>query len=180
MSPRPTILFTVLLAVLLPYYVLADRPEVRELDIAHERASLLDLSAVDALTITRGAEKLKFSKTADGKLYAIVTPPNAFAPQDLMKALSALLVEAGDVEVVSDDPTAMAQFGLDHPQSEIEIEAPGKKEPIRLQIGSENPTQTAVYARIGNSSKVFLLGRNLEYYEDLMFQWIEGKQGKNA
>jgi len=28
--------------------------------------------------------------------------------------------------------------------------------------------------------KVFLLGRNLEYYQTLMFQWVEGKQGKNA
>jgi hypothetical protein len=27
---------------------------------------------------------------------------------------------------------------------------------------------------------VFLLGQNLEYYQSLMFQWIEGKQGKNA
>ena len=28
--------------------------------------------------------------------------------------------------------------------------------------------------------KVFLLGENIEYYQSLMFQWIEGKQGKNA
>jgi hypothetical protein len=180
MSARPAILFTILLAILLPYYVLADRPEVRELEAAHERASLLDLSAVEAVTITRGAEKLEFRKTADGKLYTMVAPRNAFAPQDLMKALTDLLVEAGDVEVVSDDPASLAQFGLDHPQFEIEIEAPGKPEPIRLEIGSENPPQTAVYARVANSPKVFLLGRNLEYYQDLMFQWIEGKQGKNA
>ena len=179
MSARPAILFTIALAILLPYYVLADRPQLRAPESAHERASLLDVGAVDRITITRGNETLSFHKTADGKLYTIVAPPNAFAPQDLMKALITLLVEAGEVEIVSDDPAGLAQFGLDHPQSQIEIDAPGKK-PIRLAIGGENPTQTAVYARVGDSPKVFLLGRNLEYYQDLMFQWIEGKQGKKA
>ncbi len=180
MSARPAILFTFLLAILLPYYVLADRPQVRRAEIRHEHASLLDLSAVNAVTITRGIEKLRFEKTADGKLYKIVAPPNAFAPQDLMNALAGLFIEAGQVEIVADDSSDLAEFGLDHPQSEILIDAPGKPQPIRVLLGSENPTRTAVYARIENSPKVFLLGRNLEYYQDLMFQWVEGKQGKNA
>jgi hypothetical protein len=37
-----------------------------------------------------------------------------------------------------------------------------------------------VYAQIEGLPQVFLLGKNLQYYETLMFQWIEGKQGKNA
>jgi hypothetical protein len=110
----------------------------------------------------------------------VTVPPNAFAPQDLMKALATLFVEVGDVEIVSDNPAELPQFGLDHPQAEIVIAAPGKTEPIHLFLGGENPTHTAVYARIENSPRVFLLGRNLEYYQDLMFQWIEGKQGKKA
>jgi hypothetical protein len=180
MSARPAILFTILLAILVPYYVLADRPQVRELEVKHEHASLFDLSAIDGITITRGAETLAFHKTADGKLYRIITPANAFAPQDLMSALATLFIEAGDVEIVSDNPADLPQFGLDHPQVEMVIEAPGRPEPIRVQLGNENPTHSAIYARIGDSPKVFLLGRNLEYYQDLMFQWVEGKQGKKA
>ena len=37
-----------------------------------------------------------------------------------------------------------------------------------------------IYAQIEGVPKVFLLGENIEYYQSLMFQWIEGKQGKNA
>lgn len=180
MSPRPAIAFTALLLILTPYYLLADRPRVRELGLQHERASLLELSGVDAVTITRGNETLRFEKTADGKLYKIVAPPNGFVPQDLMRALSALFIEAKDVEVVSDNSADLSQFGLDRPQAEVVIEAPGNKQPIRLVFGGENPTHTAVYAKIGSSPKVFLLGRNLEYYQDLMFQWVEGKQGRKT
>jgi hypothetical protein len=180
MSARPAIVFTILLAILAPYYVLADRPQVRRMEFRHEHESLLDLNAVNGVTITRGKETLRFERTADGKLFKLVAPPNAFAPDDLMKAFTALLVEAGDVEVVSDNPADAAQFGLVHPQSEIVIEAPGKPSPLHLFLGAENPTHSAVYARLENSPKIFLLGRNLEYYQDLMFQWIEGKQGKNA
>ncbi len=180
MSARPAILFSILLLILVPYYLLADRPQVREQELRHEHASLLDLSSIDAVSVTRGNETLRFEKTADGKLYKIVAPPNGFVPQDLMRALTTLLIEAKDVEIVSDNPADLPQFGLEHPQSELTIEAPGKKEPIRMVFGNENPTRTAIYARISNSSRVFLLGRNLEYYQDLMFQWIEGKQGKKA
>ena len=181
MSARPAILFTILFVILAPYYLLADRPQVRKgAELEHERASLLDLSAIDAITLTQGNEVVRFEKTADGKLYKIVTPPNAFAPQDLMRAIANLLIEARDVEVVADNSSNLKQFGLDHPAAELAIEAPGKKEPVRLIFGAENPTRTAVYAKISTSPKVFLLGRNLEYYQDLMFQWIEGKQGKKA
>jgi Domain of unknown function (DUF4340) len=180
MSARPAIVFTVLLVILLPYYLLADRPQIREQELRHEHAGLLDLSSIDAVTLTRANETLRFEKTADGKLYKIVQPPNGFVPQDLMKALTALLIEAKDVEIVSDNPADRPQFGLDHPQFELTIEAPGKKEPLRVIFGNENPTRTAIYATISGSPKIFLLGRNLEYYQDLMFQWIEGKQGKKA
>jgi hypothetical protein len=180
MSARPAILFTILFVILMPYYLFADRPQIRELELKHEHASLLDLSAVDAVTITRGTEQLRFQKTADGKRYQVVAPPNAFIPQDLMNALASLFIDANDVEVVADNANDLAQFGLDHPRAEVLIDAPNHKEPIRLIFGSENPTHTAVYAKIATSPKVFLLGRNLEYYQDLMFQWIEGKQGKKA
>lgn len=181
MSRRPAILLTVLLAILLPYYLLADRPQMRQLHVKQqERAGLLKIDAVQAVTLTRGNESLKFEKTADGKLFKVVAPPNGFAPQDLMNALVALFVDAKDVEIVSDTSDDLAQFGLDHPKAEVLIETPGGAPPIRLIFGSDNPTHTAVYAKIESSPKVFLLGRNLEYYQDLMFQWVEGKQGKNA
>lgn len=180
MSARPAIFYTVVFFILLPLY-LWTRPSIKpSTSLEQEEESLLKLSGVDAITIRSGSESLRFQKTADGKLYQLVAPPGKFIPQDLMNAMVQLLVNAKSVEVVSDDSNDAAQFGLDHPKSELTIEAAGKPQPIRLAFGNENPTRTAIYARIEGRPKIFLLGRNLEYYQTLMFQWIEGKQGKNA
>ena len=182
MSPRSAIIFTVLIAILLPYYYFVDRPELRLKEI-HTTAqeSLLDLpGGIDAVTITRGAEKVRFARQPDGHSYKLTEPDGKFIPQDLMHALTELLEGAKTVEVVSTDPNNRAEFGLDQPKGEVIIENSSMKHPVEIIFGNENPTHTAVYARMEGSPKIFLLGANLQYYQTLMFQWVEGKQGKNA
>jgi len=181
LSRRSAIFFTILIAILLPYYYLVDRPELRTKSIHTEQESLLDLKGgVDSITVTRGEEKIRFTKASDGVHYKVVEPQGKFIPQDLMAALADLLSDAKSVEIVSNDPKDFTQFGLDHPQGEIILQTGSKPQPINIFFGSENPTRTAIYARIDGSPKVFLLGKNLEYYQALMFQWVEGKQGKTA
>jgi hypothetical protein len=179
MSPRHAILFTIVFAALLPYYYLIDTPALKMVRLKQEQESLLKLSSINAIALTRGAETIRFETTADPKRYQVVEPSNAFIPQDLMQAITALLLGAKSVEVVSDNPNDLRQFGIDQPTTTMVISAPGH-EPIHVEFGSLNPTKTAVYARIVGIPKVFLMGRNLEYYQTLMFQWVEGKQGKNA
>lgn len=181
MNPGKAILFTVLIGILLPYYYFVDRPALRLKGLEAPQESLLDLpGGIDSITITRGAEKVHYTKMADGQRYQLVEPDGKFVPQDLMKALADLLEGAKTVEIVSTDPKDLAEFGLDQPKGEVILAAASKKEPIDIVFGNENPTHTAVYARIQGSPKIFLLGANLEYYQTLMFQWVEGKQGKNA
>jgi hypothetical protein len=173
--------FTVLVGILMPYYYFVDRPALRLKGLAAPQESLLDLpGGIDSITITRGSEKVEYKKMADGQRYQLVAPDGKFVPQDLMKALADLLEGAKTVEIVSTNPNDVAEFGLDQPKGEVILQAASKKEPIDIVFGNENPTHTAVYAKINGSPKIFLLGANLEYYQTLMFQWVEGKQGKNA
>jgi Domain of unknown function (DUF4340) len=178
---RPAILYTIIFFILLPIYFWSI-PTIKPSAALEQQKqeSLLKLSSgIDAITISSGPESLRFQKTGEGR-YQVVAPPGKFIPQDLMNAMIALLLNAKSVEVVAENSNDLAQFGLDHPKSEVIIEAPGKPQPIKLAFGNENPTHTAIYAQIEGTPKVFLLGENLEYYQSLMFQWIEGKQGKNA
>ena len=181
MSPFRAIFFTALIAVLLPFYYFVDRPEVKLKAMMPAEESLLDLpGGIDGITLTRGDEKVHFTRMADGNGYQLVEPQGKFVPQDLMKALADLLEGAKSVEIVSTNPKDAAEFGLDQPKGELILDPASKKGPIDIFFGNENPTRTAVYARIDNGPKIFLLGANLEYYQTLMFQWVEGKQGKNA
>ena len=181
MSARPAIFYTIVFFILLPVYFWI-QPTIKPAGALEQKEeSLLKLSdGIDAITVSSGSESLRFQKTKDGKLYELVAPQGKFVPHDLMDAMVSLLTSAKSVEVVADDSTDLAQWGLDHPKSVITVEGPGQPQPIKLAFGNENPTHTAVYAQVEGIPKVFLLGANIEYYQSLMFQWIEGKQGKNA
>jgi len=180
-SLRPAIIYTIAFFILLPLYFWI-QPSTRPASALEEQQeSLLKLGGgIDAVTIVSGPESLKFQKTSDGKFYQLVAPPGKFVPRDLMDALVSLLIGAKSVEVVAQNINDLSQFGLDHPKSIITVEAPGHPQPIKIAFGNENPTHTAVYAILEGTPKVFLLGENIEYYQSLMFQWVEGKQGKTA
>jgi uncharacterized protein DUF4340 len=178
---RPAIFYTIIFFILLPLYFWSIPKVAPTTEVQEKQESLLKLeNGIEAVAIVRPNEALKFQKGPDGKLYQVVAPVGKFIPQDLMSALVQLLVDAKSVEVVSENSKDLAQYGLDNPRAEITIEAKDKPQPIKIAFGSENPTHTAVYAQVLGTPKVFLLGRNLDYYQGLMFQWIEGKQGKNA
>ncbi len=181
MSARPAIFYTIVFFILLPIYFWI-QPSVKPASALEEKQeSLLKLGGgIDAITVSSGSESLRFQKDKDGKFYNLVAPPGKFVPHDLMDAMVSLLTSAKSVEVVANDSSDLAQFGLDQPKSVITVEGPGQPQPIKIAFGNENPTHTAIYAQIEGIPKVFLLGQNLEYYQSLMFQWIEGKQGKNA
>ena len=180
MSARPAIFYTIAFFILLPIYFWI-QPSIKPTSaLEQKQESLLKLNGIDAVTVTSGSESLRFQKDKDGKFYNLVAPAGKFVPHDLMEAMVSLLTSAKSVEVVAEDTTDLAQFGLDHPTSEVTIEGPGQPQPIKIAFGNENPTHTAIYAQIEGIPKVFLLGQNIEYYQSLMFQWIEGKQGKNA
>jgi Domain of unknown function (DUF4340) len=179
-SVRPAIFYTIAFFILLPIYFWI-QPSIKPANALEEKQeSLLKLNAIDAVTVVSGSESLRFQKDKDGKFYNLVAPQGKFVPHDLMDAMVSLLTSAKSVEVVAEDTSDLAQFGLDHPKSEVTIESAGQPQPIKIAFGNENPTHTAIYAQIEGIPKVFLLGQNIEYYQSLMFQWIEGKQGKNA
>lgn len=180
MSARPAILYTALFFVLLPIY-LWSRPVLRApSELEQRQESLLKLGDIQAISMTRGTESLRFQKTADGKLYQVVAPQGKFIPQDLMNRMAESLAHAKSVEVVAENAADLRQFGLEHPASEITIESAGQAQPIKIAFGNENPTLTAVYGKLEGNPKVFLLGKDVEYYQQLMFEWVEGKQGNKS
>jgi hypothetical protein len=176
---RPAIFYTIAFFVLLPIYFW-DRPSLKPVALSQQEESLLKLSDITGVELDRGSETLKFERAGGGKQFQVVTPAGKFIPQDLMEALTQLLLTQKQVEVVAENSTDLKQFGLDQPQGVMIIQSPGHPEPIKISFGAENPTHTAIYAQVEGKPQVFLLGKNIEYYGTLMFQWVEGKQGKNA
>src|SRR5258708_35075316 len=145
--PVPAILYTFNFSPLAPIYFWSI-PKIKPTAAIYreKQESLLKLSGgIDAITVSSGPESLRFQKTPDGKRYQLTAPPGKFIPQDLMNAMVALLLNAKSVEVVAENSNDLAQFGLDRPKAEINIEAPGKPQPNKLAFGNDNHTHTAIY-----------------------------------
>src|SRR5262249_47351672 len=64
--------------------------------------------------------------------------------------------------------TDRAAFGLDAGATRVEVRREGG-EPVVVTIGGANPTGTAVYAQRQGAADVVLIGRNVRYYDDLIF-----------
>jgi hypothetical protein len=41
---------------------------------------------------------------------------------------------------------------------------------VRVLLGAPNPTRTAIYAKRDDAAAVYMVGLNVRYYEDLMFE----------
>ena len=39
-----------------------------------------------------------------------------------------------------------------------------------MKLGARNPTQTAIYAQTSSSPRVLLVGVNVQYYADLLYE----------
>jgi hypothetical protein len=135
-------------------------------------ASLLDAdaTAVRSMTFRKEGRTVRATRV-DGRWRAI-EPTDAVVPPDLFEATLATLTAGQAAEKLSHQPDhSLADFGLEAPAATVEIViGEADAAPISVSIGAHNPTQTAVYARRSDQDFIFLVGMNLRYYIDLIFE----------
>ncbi len=171
MTWRKTITYWALFFVLAGYYWVAERRPAPPPETAIKRETILDVFADEVKSVTFRREGLSVRCEIVEKRWRIVDPKGAVVPADLISTLVDTLTEKQESEVVADAPQgdALAAFGLDHPTALIDFEmSDGRK--LAVEVGARNPTRTAVYARTGTSPRVLLVGLNVQYYSDLIFE----------
>jgi hypothetical protein len=170
---RAALYWAVFLA-LAAYYVAAVR-EPPGPAASHAREAFLDFPAeqIDGLELRRGSSVVR-CRRSDGR-WRVTEPADRLVPSDLVGALVASLTETPDVEVVAEDSAALGAFGLQEPVSELTLQGAGRS-PLHVRLGRLNPAGTAVYAQRNDSPRVFLIGLNVRYYEDLVFEALGQKR----
>jgi hypothetical protein len=137
--------------------------------VARARAADLAENEIDAMDLRRGATTIR-CRRMDGR-WRVVEPATGQVPSDLVTALVANLTQLPEVEVVDEEGGNLTQFGLDPPVSQMTLTLAGGKL-VHVRLGSRNPSGTAIYAQRDDSRRVFLIGLNVRYYEDLLFQGV--------
>lgn len=173
MTWRRAGLYWAIFLALSAYYIVAVRDSPPP--VAHlTRAAFLSIpeEEIDALELRRGSVVARCRRT-NGR-WEVIAPADRAVPSDLIEALVANLTQLPDVEVVAEDSSGLGEFGLQAPQSEIALQRTGRA-PVSVRLGAHNPAGTAVYAQRNDSPRVFLIGLNVRYYEDLLFEALDQK-----
>jgi hypothetical protein len=171
MTWRRALAYWACFLVLGVYYVLVLREPSRPTPAHLTRAPFLSLAEnkIDALNLRRGATTVRCRRVA-GR-WQVVEPAAAKVPSDLVTALVANLTQLPEVEVVDEGGGDLAQFGLEPPVSQMTLTMAGGKV-VHVRLGTRNPSGTAIYAQRDDSRRVFLIGLNVRYYEDLLFEGV--------
>ena len=177
MGWRPVIVAYAVLAALLAEYALLERRAVRhdEETPVRPRFIRLDPDAVRAVRLTRDGRTVVSRRGAGG--WTVVEPPGAAIPPDLIGAFANALTGAEEIARLEKEDTP--GLGLDAGATRVELDAETGA-PVVVTIGATNPTGTAVYARRQGAAGVVLIGRNVRYYEDLIFQALSAERAPAA
>ncbi len=144
-------------------------PELRaEPEPARPRFITLRAAEVREVRLSRDGRTIVSRREGAGG-WAVLDPPAVSIPPDLIGAFANALAEAEEIARVGAADADPAAFGLDAGATRVELR-PERGEPVVVTIGGSNPTGTAVYARRQGATEVVLIGRNVRYYEDLIFQ----------
>lgn len=133
----------------------------------------VDVKAIQRVRITHGGRVLVAEHGADG--WTASDPPDAPVASGLIDAFVTTLATAETIAQAGDAASDPAAFGLDDRAVRIEILATAGP-PVVVLLGNLSPTGTTVYARRSGDPNVVVIGRNVAYYEDLIFQALPPAQ----
>ena len=172
-----TIAYVVLGALGVEYWAV-ERRRAPRVESQPVRPRFVPVGSADVreVRLSRGGRTVVSRREGGG--WVLVEPPGAPIPPDLIGAFANALADADVIARVGaegdprNDPGA---FGFDGGATRVEVRGE-TGEPVVLTIGGENPTGTAVYARRQGAADVVLIGRNIRYYEDLIFQALAAER----
>ena len=171
MSWKATITYWVLAAVLGAYYVAVEKRPAPKTEMQLERERVLNVYSDDIAAVTFRREGREIRCELKDRRWKVVKPEGANLPPDLVAALVENLTDKQEAEEITKQPTPeeVTTFGLGSNAPSVELESKqGTKYTVTL--GARNPPQTAIYARTSVAPRVLLIGLNVQYYADLLYE----------
>lgn len=158
---KSTIVLLVVLAGLVGYiyFVDASRPAGDDDD----RPKAFDVSAdnIEEVEIKGTAgETARVQRIDTG--WQLLEPEKAEADADTMASVTSSLASLQVQRVVDENPTDLAQYGLNPPRLDVAFRLKDQKEFQRLLVGEKTPTGGDLYAKKPGESRVFLISSYLE------------------
>jgi hypothetical protein len=94
--------------------------------------------------------------------WSLVAPEPAEADTIAVSTVISALEALERVKVIDENPTALAQFGLEPPRIRIVFKVAGEPAAKTLLVGNKTPTGGDLYAKLDGAPAVFLIGGFLD------------------
>jgi hypothetical protein len=172
MGWRQVVLLWAVLAVLAAEWWLVERrrtPPAADAAPARPRLVAVEPAALREVRLLRGDRRVVARRDAGS--WRVVEPAGAVVPPDLVAAFVNTLTAAEEIQRLGGADAGA--YGLGERALRVEL-VDERGAAVVVTLGASNPTGTALYAQRADAPDVVLIGRDVRFYEDLIFQAIPG------
>jgi hypothetical protein len=143
------------------YFVEWKKPEGGGTETKEKAFAKLEPDNIEEVRIkSAGGETAHLVKATEG--WKIDTPVKADADPSEVTSITSNLVSLEMQRVVDENPSDLAQYGLNPPRVDVSFRVKGEKDFHHLQLGEKTPTGGDLYAKRQNEKKVFLVSSFLD------------------
>lgn len=157
-------LAVLVLAALGSYVWFYERKQEPKREGEREKVTMLTVDKAKATGLTlssAGAATIELQKQGDS--WALTAPFAAPADGSSVDSLLSSLEKLEADEVVAEQVSDFAQYGLDSPGRKVQAKLEGQEAPLAVEFGAKSPDGGSVYARKPGEDKVYLVA-----------SWVEG------
>ena len=157
MRPKTTL---ILLAVFIVLFALVYFFEIKGKGEEETEEMLVDMAPEDVQKIVFKKEGETITFQRDGEDWLITEPLEAKADKYEVDRLADDFSELRIERVVEEVPEDLDKYGI--PQKELTLHYKDKEQPLRIQIGSENPLDNTFFAKREDETRVVLIPSSLK------------------
>ncbi len=114
-----------------------------------------------AFTVTAPGGKA-VTCTRNGKTWQITAPSKLEVDSSTIDSFLSSLTGATPSEVVTEQAGSLKEFGLDPPETTIDVKTNATPQEFTLRLGSSTPTNSGIYAQVAGRPRVFTLASYLK------------------
>ena len=142
-------------------YFVESKRDLTDPELKKEKVFAIEPGKIEELEITNAAKEVtKLKKTGD--FWQIVSPITSSTDAGTISTLVGSIESLETQRALEDNPTSVAQFGLDPARISVSFKLAGESTTRKLNLGNKTPTGSDLYARVEGQPKLFLVASYLE------------------
>jgi hypothetical protein len=148
-------------SVLLGYVLLSEKKPVekKELRDSTKLVKVFSFSPEDMRSVEIIQENKKVILKKISKKWEVVSPePNQEVRREAITSIISAITDTINIEVITDAPEDLTQYGLSSPSTLLKIFLVGKGEPVVFLLGGKTPTTISLYAMLKDENTVITIG----------------------